>query len=207
MFYEILRIVCNFRVFKLILYGEMEILGKILYHLLIIVAGVYGLLTGFRKGFLRQIDSVVAITFAIVAAYIFGPDIRDWVNGYLQGFTSFNVPFIVATMSAILVFTAVYFILRLAMIPVAAMMRAIPGGVVNSIAGAAYRLFKYMVFLSLAYNLIVDVSPKSSLAKSSRSHDGNVVEGVVKLAPALMGFPSGEEVGHYQQLEDAKKIS
>ena len=45
------------------------------------------------------------------------------------------------------------------------------------------------------------------LARTARFHDGNIVEGVMKIAPAVLGFPDGEEVGHYQQLEDAKKIS
>lgn len=181
--------------------------GRIFFHLLIVVAGVYGIIRGFRSGLLSQISSVVAVAFAIVAAYIFGGDVEDWLWEYFSSWDSFNARFVAATLAAIIIFIPVYFIMKICLWPLAKMMKAFPSGILDSLGGAVFRLFKYLLFLSMAYNLIVDFQPRSALATSSKSHDGNLVEGVVKLAPALMGFPGGEEVSHYQQLEDAKKIS
>ena len=182
-------------------------IGTIIFHLLIVAAGVFGIMTGYRKGIRRQIGAVIALAFAIVAAHILGKELFDTIWKYLQIFPAFNMRFIAATLSAILIFIPVYFLLRLCLFPLGKLMKVIRSGVLDSIFGAVFRLFNYLVFLSLAYNLLIDIDPTSSLAKSSRSHDGNLVEGVVKIAPALMNFPDGEEVVHYQQLEDAKKIS
>lgn len=178
------------------------------YHLVVIAVAVWGALRGYRQGLLRQIPAVVAIAFAIVASRLLLPDLSLWMEDWIpQAFNGFNRGFIIASVSATLIFLPFYFVIKLALVPVGMMMKVMPGGIVDNISGAVFRIFKYLMFVSLAYNLIVDFNPRSSLAKSSSSHDGNVVEGVMKMAPALLDFPDGEEVGHYQQLEDARSIS
>lgn len=182
-------------------------MGQVFYHLVIILAGVFAIITGYKAGFVKQIGSVVAMAFAIAAAYFVSPHIREYVGNILPDWAAFNVRFVIDTLSAMIVFFAVYYLIRLLMVPLRMVMGFISGGMINALLGSVYRLFKYMLFISLFLNLIADIDPKSSIVKSSRNHDGNVVEGVVKIAPILIGFPGVEELGHYQQLEEAKKIS
>lgn len=182
-------------------------IGKIFFHLIIVVAGVYGILTGYKKGLMRQLDSVTALAFAVVAAYIVSGDVEEWLWDYLSSWQEFNAIFVAKTLSVTLIFIPVYFLLKLCLFMLARMMTAFPGGILNSIGGAIYKTFKYFLFISLFYNLLIDLRPTSALAETSRHHDGNIVEGVVKIAPFILGFPGGEEVVYHQQLEDAKKIS
>ena len=185
----------------------MELLGKIFFHLLIVVAGVYGVLAGYKKGIMRQIGSVVALAFAIVAAYVLGGNVEEWLWDYLSAWKAFNAIYVAKTLAVMTVFFPVYFLLDLCLIPLSRLMRTFESGILNSIGGALFRTFKYFLFLSLCYNLLIDIKPTSALAQTSRHHDGNIVEGVVKIAPFILDFPGGEEVVYRQQLEDAKKIS
>lgn len=179
-----------------------------IYNLIIIGVALWAILTGYRRGFLRQIGNLVAVVVGIIVVRIFSAEFSPQVDGFVPGFISgFNRPFLVMTLTCMLLFFLVYSILALACISLGKMMRVVPGNIINSIGGALFKLFQWLLFISLAYNLLADLSPAGDLTRSSRLHDGNIIEGVIKLSPALMGFPDAEEVGYHQQLEDAKKIS
>lgn len=183
------------------------VISQILFHLIIIAVGVFGILRGYRLGFLRQMSAVVGVAFGIVASLLLSPMLIEEMDPYFATDRLFNMKFVVATLCAMIIFGVVYLVFRLCLIPLNKFMKPIATGIVNSIAGSLFLLFKYLLFLSLIYNLMIDIMPKSDLARCSTHHDGNVVEMVVTIAPALMGFPGGEEVVFHQQLEDAKKIS
>ena len=179
-----------------------------IYNLIVIALAVWALLSGYRKGFLRMVGSVLGVGFGVVATRLAAPECYEAIDFITPGFISgFNRRFVVETFTCGLIFAFVCGIFELLAVPLGKVMKVMPGGVVNSIGGAVFRLFYYMMLLSIVYNLIADLQPDGHLTKTSRYHDGNVVEGVVKLAPAILGFEDAEEVGHFQQLEDAKKIS
>ena len=178
------------------------------YHLLIIIVAVWSVVTGYRKGLLRQIGSVLGVAFGIVAARIGAPEFLDFFDRCLPaGIIGFKRRFLVETVTCSLIYLIVGGIVNLFTFLLARLVGILSGGVLVSIAGALFRLFQYLIFLSIFYNILVDLNPSGELTRSSRQHDGNVVEGVMKIAPAVLGFPGGEEVGYIQQLEDAKKIS
>jgi len=79
--------------------------------------------------------------------------------------------------------------------------------ILDNIGGSLYSLFKYMLFLSIAYNSLAALNPSSELLKSAKSDDGNTVEEVMLLSPAILGGQDIEELNHLIQLEEAKKIS
>ena len=181
---------------------------NVIYHILVIALGIWGILTGYRKGLIRQFGSVLAVAFGIVATIILAPDFFSVMDNMIPGFVSgFKREFVVKTMSCTVIYVFVTGVFELVAIPLGRLMKTMHTGLVNSIAGALFRTFQFLMLLSLFYNLIVDFNPTGSMTRICRLHDGNVVEGVIKVAPAILGFPDGEEVAHYQQLEDAKKIS
>lgn len=179
-----------------------------IFHLIIIGVAVWAIITGYRSGMIRRLGSVLAVTFGIVITRLLAPETFDFFDGCVPGFFSgFNREFIVKSLACGVIYVFFTGLLELGLIPLAKLMKVYSPGVLDSIAGALFRLFQAMMLISILYNLIVDFSPSGSLARSSRLHDGNVVEGVIKIAPAILGYPDGEEVTHFQQLEDAKKIS
>lgn len=179
-----------------------------LYHIIVIGLAVWGILTGYRKGLMRQLGSVIAVAFGIVLTIVLAPDFTPIIDGMIPDFVSgFNREFIVQTLSCTIIYVFTSGLLELVLMPLGKLMKVMPGGILDSIGGAIFRPFRYLLLISLFYNLIIDFNPSGPLTRVSRLHDGNVVEGVIKMAPGIMRFPGGEEVAHYQQLEDARKIS
>lgn len=179
-----------------------------IYYILVVIIAVWSIFTGYGRGFMRQIGALLGVAFGIVAARMLAPAFVPTVDGWLlDGFTGFNRPFVSETLGCGLIYFVVSGIITLATWPLGKLMRVFGSGVLDSIGGALLRMFQWLIALSIVFNLIVDLSPAGELTRTSRLHDGNIVEGVLKIAPALMDFPGAEEVGYRQQLEDAKKIS
>lgn len=179
-----------------------------IYHIVVIGFSALAIFRGFKLGLVRQTSSILGLTFGAVCARVFGPLCVDFLMELLPEFIrGYNSPFVFATLSAGVIYTVVYVIVKLITGIVDFAVRVLSSGVVNSICGSVFCLLKYLVFISLIYNFLADVNPESNLLKIARDHDGNVVEGVMWVAPAMMGFPDAEELGHQLQLEQAKKIS
>lgn len=178
------------------------------FHLIVIAVAVWGILTGYRKGLLRQAGGVLAMAFGIVMSRMLTPEllavVESWIPPFINGF---NRSYLIRTLTAGIIYLVVFSMVQASCFPIGRLMGLIGGGILNRIAGAAFRMFKYLFVISIVYNLIIDIYPQGDLTRSSRQHDGNVVEVVMKIAPAFLDFPDGEEVGYRQQLEDAKKIS
>ncbi|MCH5214634.1 MAG: CvpA family protein [Muribaculaceae bacterium] len=179
-----------------------------LYHIIIIIVVVWSVITGYHKGFMRQLGMVVSVAFGIVISRIFSPGCLPYVEEFVPEFVAgFKRPFVVQTLTSGLLFVVSGGVMFLITLPLAMLSKAFSLGILNSMGGALFRGFLFLLLVSLLYNLIADMAPRSSITQSSRQHDGNLVEGVTKIAPAILGFPGAEEVGYMQQLEDAKKIS
>lgn len=179
-----------------------------IYHIIVIAVAIWGILSGYRKGLLRQLGGVLGMAFGISAAKLasgeFLPYVESWIPSFISGF---NRGYMIRTLTGGVIYLVVFSTVQACCFPLGRLMGVIGGGVLNRIAGAVFRMFKYLFVVSIVYNFIIDMYPAGDLAKSCRQHDGNVVELVIKIAPPFLGFPDGEEVGFRQQLEDAKKIS
>lgn len=180
----------------------------VLYYLFVIGVAAFSIVYGYRRGFIKQISSVLAVFFGIVCTRAFADIPAQWIEHQLGWFTdSFNTVFIIKTLAVTIVYTFTYAIVRLLTFLIMKLVRILPGGIINAIVGSLFCLFKYLMFVSLLYNLIVDFNPRNPMLKAATSHDGNIIESVMALAPAILDFPGGEDVAHALQLEDAKSIS
>lgn len=178
------------------------------FYIIILGVAVFGILTGYRKGLLRQAGGLLGVAFGIVAVKAFAPSMISGIENWLpSAISGFKREFLIQSLSCGFLYLAVSSIVQLCCIPLNAIMHVMDKDVVSGIAGAVFRAFKYLMVVSIFYNVIIEISPSSSLAKTACHHDGNIVEGVMQIAPAILGFPGPEEVGFRQQLEDAKKIS
>lgn len=148
------------------------------------------------------------MAFGIVTVRMTAPECIHYVEGFIPvQITGFKRAFLVETVTCGVIYIAVAWFIQLCCFPISKMMVVFGNGILNMIFGAAFRMFKYLFILSIVYNVLGDLNPSGTITKSSRQHDGNVVEGVMKIAPPILDFPGGEEIGRRQQLEDAKKIS
>lgn len=183
-------------------------MGIFLYHLIVIGLAALSIFRGYKLGLMRQTSAILGMIFGIVCARIFAPLCVDYFMSLQPDFMrGFNSPYIFATLSAGVIYTVVYVIVKLLTGIIDFAIRVLSSGLLNSIVGSIFCLLKYMIFVSLLYNFIVDVNPESKLLKVARDHDGNVIEGVMWVAPALLDFPSAEDLGYQLQLEHAKQIS
>ncbi len=183
-------------------------MGEAIYHILVLAVALVGMFRGFHTGLMRQVSGVLGFVFGIVAARVLGPGLSSWLAGWFPQFyhpvakTFFLSIFAYGsiwslTMLVFSIFTGVLnFVLGM-----------IPVGIVNSIAGAAFSTLKYLMFLSILFDLAICRPFESPLMHCAQHDDGNLVDGVIRLAPELLGTMSAEEYILSVQLWEAKSIS
>lgn len=178
------------------------------YHIIVIVVGAVAVIKGFHSGFTGQVSGVLGFAFGTVCTHVFSDQadtfmraVLPWLSGHV------GAGFIYSVTSSALVYGAVYLFFKFFTRVLRSAMQVFYVGMLDKLLGAAFCLMKYMLVLSIVYNLIVCVDPSSPLMKCATADDGNVVEGVMLLAPGLLGCTSFEDLSHLIQLREARKIS
>ena len=178
------------------------------YHILILVVSTVAVISGFRKGFTGQVSGILGLAFGVVCARVFEQPSEEFFRALLPGIS--NSPFsefIYSVISAATVYVIVYLVFRIFTAILRSALQIFYVGMLNRIMGSFFCLLKYLMFLSLFYNLILCVHPDSTLLRYARADDGNMVDEVTMLAPALLGCMGVDDLSHLWQLNEAKKIS
>lgn len=178
------------------------------YMLLLIAVLVYAVWRGWRTGLIHQIAGVLGIAFGVVMARVFCAPVGEWlvdkIPSLAEGFAS---GYKVHMLAAALVFGAVYVAFGIVAGVFRSALSLLHVGALNAMAGAAFSLLKWVMIMSVVYNLILAVHPTGTLADYCDDGDGNLVELVMNAAPALMGTQCPDDLEHMRRLEEAKKIS
>ncbi len=183
-------------------------MGEAIYHILVIVVALVGIFRGFHAGLMRQASGVLGFVFGIVAARALGPDFASWLGGWFpQLYHPVAKTFFISILSYGIIWGLSMFAFSMFTGILNFILGLIPVGVVNSIAGAAFSLLKYLMFLSILFDLALCRPFDSPLMHCARHDDGNLVDGVIRLAPELLGTMSAEEYIHKVQLWEARTIS
>lgn len=173
--------------------------------LLVTAAAVIG---GFRRGFRRQLPSLFGMMIGAVCAHIFGRPLGVMLmDTFPQAVGTTEMTFIYGCIGAGVVFLAFYVIFRMLISLFAMAFRSRRRGVFDMIGGAVTGLAVDLTMLSLLLNFIICMSPHNAMMRAERSDDGSIVNQVLAVAPALLGFESPADLAHKQQLEEAKSIS
>ena len=183
-------------------------MGEAIYHLIVVAVALVGMFRGYHAGLTRQVSGVLGFVFGIVAARAIGPDFEQWLAGW---FPHYYHPvaktFFLSTLAygtvwglSVFLFSTLTGILNI-------VLSVIPVGLMNSLAGAAFCLLKYLMFLSLLFDLALCRPYESPLMHCARHDDGNLVDCVIRLAPEFLGTMSVEEYVHRVQLWEARTIS
>lgn len=182
--------------------------GTQIYHIMVVLTAAAGLVIGWRKGFLRQIGGLCGIILGMILCRVLhDPGIEAVRSLWPSVEGKFASDFIYSTLASALIFGGTYAACWLAAGLLGSMMKTIRVGALNSIAGAAFCAFKFLTVLSLFFNLVLCVKPEGSLMKSCKAGDGNMIETVTGIAPALFDSYNADDLALRKQLQDAKKIS
>lgn len=186
----------------------LQMMGNAWYHLVLICVAVAGIWRGYRKGLVHQLAGVLGIGFGIVASRLFSGMLAEWLIERYPGIgISWCPDFVYGALASAIVFGVAFMACRLAAGVLRSAMQFIHVGALNSLLGAVFGLLKYLLIVSIVFNLILCFDKDSELLSMHDDNDGNMVELVLDLAPALLGTPSPGDLEHESQLREAKKIS
>ena len=183
-------------------------MGEAIYHVLVIAVALTGLFRGFHTGLTRQVSGVLGFVFGIVAAGAVGPGLADWLQGWMPRFYHpVAREFFFSTLSYGVIWSGCLLAFSMLTKILDYILGLIPVGIINSLAGAVFSMVKYLMFLSLLFDLAICRPFDSPLMHCARHDDGNLVDCVIRLAPEVLGFMSADEDVHKVQLWEARTIS
>ncbi len=178
------------------------------YHIIVLAVAAFSVIKGFKRGFTGQISGILGFAFGTVCAHVFEADVETVIRAILPGVRhTAGGPFIYSVLSSVIVYGIVYTAFKMFTKVLRSAMQVFYVGMLDSILGAMFSLLKYLLLLSIVYNLLLCINPNSPLLKYSTADDGNIVESVMLLAPGLLGCGSVHDLSHLIQLREAKKIS
>lgn len=183
-------------------------MGEAIYHILVLAVALVGIFRGFHSGLMRQVSGLLGFVFGVVAARALGPDFSAWLAGWFPHvYHPVARTFFVSVLGHGIIWGVVMLAFSMLTGVLNFLLGMIPVGIVNSIAGAAFCLLKYLMFLSILFDLAICRPFDSPLMHCARHDDGNLVEYVIRLAPELLGTMSADEYVHKVQLWEARSIS
>lgn len=179
-----------------------------IFHIILIIVCVVGIFFGYRKGLIHQLASLLGLIFGIVGCQLFHEQVDEFLRDFLPGLgNSIESEYTYSILASAVIFLSIYLLFLLLGGILRSAMQMIHLGAIDSVAGAVAGAFRYLLILSIVYNLILAISPNSQLLKICNHNDGNIVEVVMSMAPALLNSESFNDLALKIQLEEAKKIS
>lgn len=149
--------------------------------LLIIFAVVtlYAVITGFMKGLLSQIGQIAGLIIGILASRALTPGLLAMlsVDASAEPASMFTT-----VLCYILVYLAAYFSVVLVARLLKLVVRVACLGVLDRLGGAVFKFLKWLLIMSLAYNLLVTAYPAASPGNAG----GFIEKTVCGFAPAVL---------------------
>lgn len=178
------------------------------YAIIVIFIALYALVKGFKIGLSHQIASLLGLAFGAVAARVLLPQFYTdflWVTTFSQAH-EFN-DLSINLSCAVVIFTVVFLFFSLFSPIFNFAFGIFEVGIINQLAGAFFSLVKYLLWVSIALNLLLCFSSKSGLLYYEKSNDGNLIGAVMAICPAILGCFGAEDFALQNQLREAKYIS
>lgn len=178
------------------------------YIIVVFAAFAMGAVRGFRLGFSRQTPSVIGIAFGAVCARLLATGLVPTLYGALPDIHGHvEAGYVCDVLSTSLIFTAVYAVFATVTGFLGKVLRNGEQSILDKVGGSVFTIFKYLLFTSVCFNVLLALKPGGALLDSVKSDDGNAVEEVMLLAPAILGGENADDLRHKIQLHEARKIS
>lgn len=179
-----------------------------IYIILVFAVVAVSILWGFYRRLSRQTSDIIGMAFGIICARLLSPAMQQILYGAFPSVHGkLQQTFVYETVSSAAVFFIIYIIFRFVTMFLNRIISRGEHSIIDNIGGAVFGLFKYLLFLSIGYNLVIASDRDSSLINFMKSDDGNIIEGVLLISPAVLGGENAMELADKIQLEEAKKIS
>lgn len=182
-------------------------MGEALFQVVIIAVGVWGVIRGARRGFMTQLGPLLALGLALVTAIV----CREYVEPQLPGLP--KLPWDAGARSYVRMAAATSVVFLPALVffegvcyPLSRLAASFGVGVVGRISGAVVCLARYLVVVSAVYNMIVAIDPETPIVDAASHDDGNLVQLVMPIAPAIMDYDDIDEFLHRRQLYEATQL-
>lgn len=166
--------------------------------LLLLVVFAVAVFSGLRRGLIGQLGSLAAVVAALVSCRIFGDVLTGWFQGLVPEKldTTPMATFIPAVASNALVYTAVYYLVKLVAGAARHTVRLMLMGPLDRVLGVIFALFKWGLGASLVLNIWLALYPSSTAVRDSTLGGGVAVESVMELAPWLWGTAGRQLLDH-----------
>lgn len=179
-----------------------------IYLLIIFVVAALSAVWGFNRGLARQVPAIIGVAFGIISARLLAPGLVDIIYGAIPSVHGkVEQTFVYDTVSTAGIFVVVYVVFKSVTGFIGKVFDKKEHTILNNIGGAVFGMFRYLLGVAIAFNMWVAIDRDSQLLKYVKSDDGNAVEEIMLLSPALLGGEDVDELSHRIQLEEAKKIS
>lgn len=181
---------------------------EITYHIIVLVVVAVALVRGWATGAVRQAGSVIGMAVGALAAHAFyEPAFNFFFEMHLWPVDNIAASFAASLLGCSAVYGFAYIIMTAFGKILESAVSIFETGVIDSLFGCVICSLKYIIVLSIIFNFIIAANPSSPLMRYACYDDGNIIEGVMLIAPVLLGCESYEELAHKIQLKEAKKIS
>ncbi|MBE6313558.1 MAG: CvpA family protein [Bacteroidales bacterium] len=179
-----------------------------IYHFILLIVAAVAIFIGYRKGLIKQLAGIVGMILGIVSVHLFSdsvePIIREQFPSFQGGFLE---DYTYSVVTACVIFLAVYVAMQLLSFAFKHVLGALNLGILNSLLGVVFCVFKFMLVMSVLYNIIISIDTDSSLVDYCNADDGNIVGVVMGMAPAILDIDSANDLLYMKQKEEAKSIS
>lgn len=148
--------------------------------IILAVIGLTAVITGFIRGFVRQLGSAGALIAGIVVCRLFGDDVAGKLSAGAEH------PALMHAVAYALLFLGAYLIVSLVAMLLHKLLSAMKLGLPNRLAGALLQLGIWGVLASLAINIYIAAVPGDSSAFDNPQYPWRKI--TAEIAPALMGY-------------------
>lgn len=178
------------------------------FHIVVIAAGTFAAVRGWHRGLSSQTSSILGMAFGLTMAHITG----EWSEQIVAGWDivapeDCREEFVTGNIGRSAVFATVYIGVDFLTGILNRLLRPLGVGLLNSLAGSVYRLFVCMMWMSIAFNVLLCLRPECGLDNCGDQGDGNLVAEVMLIAPNLLGTEDVCDLWHICRLHDARLIS
>lgn len=145
--------------------------------IILLIVVVVGGFMGFSKGCVAQLGSIAALIAGVIAARLLGPTVVDYIS---DGSSIFDTVAGYALAFAV-AYLAVFVISRILKLTI----NSLCLGIVDRLAGAAFKIFEWGLVLSLLLNVyLISIGDDAELCNPSKPWRKVVVD----LAPTTLGY-------------------
>ena len=151
------------------------------FDIIIVIPLVWGAYKGFRKGFIIEIASFIALGLGIWGGIKFSSLSANYLSEMFE-FSERLMPLISFSITFILIVIAVFFVAKM----IQKVIKLVALGFINKAAGAVFGILKFGLILSVIINLINTVDAEIEFVDKEMKDSSLLYEPISKISPLII---------------------